>query len=78
MILEKLFIKVRIQMVLLKKQWGIVGDTFILGCKIPEEIVYLKFNKLANTISTQLGIYSENCGLQNKCSFGHDEYLYRC
>ena len=28
------------------KQWAIVGDTFILGCEIPESIVYPEFNNL--------------------------------
>ena len=27
-------------------QWGIVGDTFIVGCKIPNTIVYPEYNKL--------------------------------
>ena len=27
-------------------QWGIVGDTFIVGCKIPDTIVYPEYNKL--------------------------------
>jgi len=63
----------------MKKQWGIVGDTFILGCQIPEEIVYPEFNKLNQHYNqTKLGIYQENCGFDKlKCSFGHDEYLYR-
>ena len=28
----------------IKEQWGIVGDTFIVGCKLPEKIVYPEFN----------------------------------
>mgnify|MGYP001357855598 CR=1 FL=1 len=66
------------------KQWGIVGDTFIVGCPIPDTIVYPEFNILnpdhikyssENNIN---GIYETNCGL-DKCiiSWGHDEYLYR-
>ena len=27
-------------------QWGIVGDTFIVGCKIPDTIVYPEYNEL--------------------------------
>ena len=63
----------------MKKQWGIVGDTFILGCKIPNKIVYPEFNKFSEySNSSKIGIYKENCGLNKvKCSFGHDEYLYR-
>ena len=75
----------------LKKQFSIVGDTFILGCPIPDTIVYSEFNifnsyhynkrkynyyKLSE--KEKLGIYNKNCGLNNvKCSFGHDEYLYQ-
>lgn len=63
----------------LDNQWGIVGDTFILGCQIPNSIVYPELNKLSvYHNSSKLGIYKKNCGLNNvKCSFGHDEYLYR-
>lgn len=67
----------------IKEQWGIVGDTFILGCKIPETIVYPEFNILNEDMkndkyNTELGIYEEGCGLDSvTCSWGHDEYLYR-
>lgn len=67
----------------IKEQWGIVGDTFIVGCKIPDKIVYSEFNKLNLDIynekyKTKLGIYTKNCGLDNViCSWGHDEYLYQ-
>ena len=27
-------------------QWGIVGDTFIVGCRVPNTIVFPEFNKL--------------------------------
>ena len=67
----------------LNKQWGIVGDTFIVGCKLPEKIIYSEFNNInpdmQNTkYNTKYGIYSKNCGLDNViCSWGHDEYLYQ-
>tara|TARA_B110001450_G_C17588984_1_gene468147 strand:+ start:336 stop:1037 length:702 start_codon:yes stop_codon:yes gene_type:complete len=67
----------------IKTQWGIVGDTFIVGCKLPKQIVFPEFNKenqdITNPIyNTRLGIYKENCGLDNvMCSWGHDEYLYQ-
>jgi inositol oxygenase len=66
----------------IEKQWGIVGDTFIVGCAIPDEIVYPEFNgknpdMLDKRYNTRLGIYQENCGLENiMCTWGHDEYLY--
>jgi len=63
----------------LKEQWGIVGDTFILGCKIPDTIVFPEFNKLNQHLeSSEKGIYEQGCGLDAvKCSWGHDEYLYQ-
>jgi inositol oxygenase len=62
------------------KQWAIVGDTFILGCKIPKTIIFPEFNNLnyENLKKDNLGIYKENCGLNNTMvSWGHDEFLYR-
>ena len=63
----------------IKKQWAIVGDTFILGCKIPDTIVYPEFNELNkdHNENDKLGIYNENCGL-NHCiiSWGHDEFFH--
>ena len=58
-------------------QWAIVGDTFITGCDIPDDIVLPEYNIL-NTDHNNINIYTGGCGL-SKCSvsFGHDEYLYR-
>ena len=64
----------------MKEQWGIVGDTFILGCKIPESIVYPEFNNLNKDHNAydKYGIYEKRCGLENcKISWGHDEFLYQ-
>ena len=67
----------------IKEQWGIVGDTFVVGCSLPEKIVFPEFNKenpdmKKSLYKTKLGIYTENCGLDNTiCSWGHDEYLYQ-
>ena len=69
----------------IKEQWGIVGDTFIVGCELPgkDGIIFPEFNKLnkdANNLKyiTKLGMYKEACGLDNViCSWGHDEYLYQ-
>jgi inositol oxygenase len=64
-------------------QWAVVGDTFPVGCKHSDKIVYPEFfdlnpdskNPLYNT---KYGIYEPNCGLdQVKMSWGHDEYLYQ-
>lgn len=64
-------------------QWAVVGDTFPVGCKFSEKIVYSEYfeanpdikNELYNT---KYGIYEPNCGLKNvHMSWGHDEYLYQ-
>lgn len=64
-------------------QWAVVGDTFPVGCKHSDKIVFPEFFQ-ANTDSTdpryntKYGIYEPNCGLENvKMSWGHDEYLYQ-
>ena len=63
-------------------QWAVVGDTFAVGCRHSQRIVYPEFfstnpdshNSLYNT---ELGIYRAHCGLdQVHMSWGHDEYLY--
>ena len=60
-------------------EWSITGDTFVVGCKLPESMVY--YNETKNhpdRNNTLLGIYEEGCGLENlNISFGHDEYLYQ-
>ena len=51
----------------INKQWGIVGDTFIVGCMIPDAIVYPEFNKLNkdHNMYSKYGIYKNNCSLDN-------------
>ncbi len=64
-------------------QWAVVGDTFPVGCKHSDKIVYSEFFE-ANPDSqdarhnTKYGVYEPNCGLRNvHMSWGHDEYLYQ-
>ena len=63
-------------------QWGVVGDTFPVGCAYSEDIVFPDFfagnPDLHHPVySTQSGIYEPNCGLNNvHMSFGHDGYIY--
>lgn len=62
------------------EQWGVVGDTFIVGCCLPNVLVHSEFNNLCidHKKFDEIGIYSEKCGLNNVlCSWGHDEYLYQ-
>ena len=66
----------------LDTMWGIVGDTFITGHKIPDTIIYNENNTLNpdhnKYLNSPYGIYKKNIGLNNVlCSFGHDEYLYK-
>ena len=63
-------------------QWAVVGDTFPVGCKFSDKVVYPEFFE-ANPDSknpelmTDTGIYEEGCGLDAvTMSWGHDEYMY--
>ena len=64
-------------------QWAVVGDTFPVGCKFSDKIVYPEFfdanpDSRDERYSTKYGIYEPNCGLKNvHMSWGHDEYLYQ-
>jgi inositol oxygenase len=63
-------------------QWAVVGDTFPVGCKHSNKIVYSDFFSLNpdstnEKYNTDYGIYSPHCGLRNvHMSWGHDEYVY--
>jgi inositol oxygenase len=63
-------------------QWAVVGDTFPVGCAWSDKIVFHNFFKdnpdsRNPKLQTQLGVYSQNSGLDNvHLSWGHDEYLY--
>lgn len=63
-------------------QWAVVGDTFPLGCRFSDKIVYAEFfdsnpDSSVDEYQTELGIYARNTGLDNvTMSWGHDEYLY--
>ena len=60
-------------------QWDVVGDTFVVGCKFSDRIIYPE--TFANNpdlkdpvYSTDYGVYRPNCGLDNVLlSWGHDE-----
>jgi inositol oxygenase len=63
-------------------QWDVVGDTFVVGCKFPREIIYpdtfaANPDSYDPKLQTELGIYEPNCGLDNAIlSWGHDQYIY--
>lgn len=64
-------------------QWALGGDTWVVGCQIPDCVVFPEFNELNPDQShyvyaSKCGIYEKNCGLGAlKFAFGHDEYMYR-
>ena len=63
-------------------QWAVVGDTFPVGCRFSDKIVYPEFfadnpDSQAPEYQTELGIYDGGCGFSNiLMSWGHDEYIY--
>jgi inositol oxygenase len=63
-------------------QWAVVGDTFPVGCRYSERIVFPEFfadNPDAHVAryQSECGIYEPGCGLDHVyMSWGHDEYLY--
>jgi inositol oxygenase len=63
-------------------QWAVVGDTFPVGCRYSDKIVFPEFFELnpdfvVPAYQTPCGIYSARCGLDSvHLSWGHDEYLY--
>jgi inositol oxygenase len=51
-------------------QYAVVGDTFPVGCRYSEKIVFSEFFKLnpdykTEKYQTELGIYERGCGLDN-------------
>jgi inositol oxygenase len=64
-------------------QWNVVGDSFPVGCKFSDSIVYPEFfadnpDTYDERFNTKYGVYLHQCGLDNvQMSWGHDEYLYQ-
>ncbi len=64
-------------------QWAVVGDTFPVGCRFSDKIVYPEFfldnpDSTDPRLNSEYGVYEPNCGLDNvHMSWGHDEYLYQ-
>jgi inositol oxygenase len=64
-------------------QWAVVGDTFPVGCRYSDKVVFPEFFALnpdagVAEYQTACGIYAEGCGLDCvHLSWGHDEYLYQ-
>ncbi|GIV35104.1 MAG: hypothetical protein KatS3mg031_2639 [Chitinophagales bacterium] len=64
-------------------QWGIVGEVFVVGCRLPDTCIFPEFNVLNPDMqdpryNTETGMYEPQCGLENlQLTWGHDEYLYQ-
>jgi inositol oxygenase len=64
-------------------QWAAVGDTFPVGCRFSDKIVFAEFfaenpDSQRADLMTETGMYQPGCGLDNVLiSWGHDEYMYR-
>ncbi len=62
-------------------QWGVVGDTFPVGCAWSDQIVFPEYfasnpDRQVSGYQTRYGIYEPGCGLENlHLSFGHDGYI---
>jgi inositol oxygenase len=62
-------------------QWGVVGDTFPVGCAWSDQIVFPEYfgnnpDRNVAEYQSKFGIYEPNCGLENvHMSFGHDGYI---
>jgi inositol oxygenase len=62
-------------------QWGVVGDTFPVGCAWSADIVFPEYfaknpDRNVPEYQTKFGIYEPNCGLETlHMSFGHDGYI---
>jgi inositol oxygenase len=62
-------------------QWGVVGDTFPVGCAWSKDIVFPQYfaknpDRTVAAYQTKYGIYEPNCGLDKlHMSFGHDGYI---
>ncbi len=62
-------------------QWGVVGDTFPVGCAWSEQIVFPEYfqanpDRMIAEYQTKYGIYEPGCGMEKlHLSFGHDGYI---
>jgi len=62
-------------------QWGVVGDTFPVGCAWSDQVVFPEYfvnnpDAQVAEYQTKFGIYGPGCGMENlHMSFGHDGYI---
>ena len=64
-------------------QWGLSGDTWAVGCALPECAVFRRFGShnpdaTDPRYASETGMYVPGCGVQSLLfAWGHDEYLYQ-
>ena len=64
-------------------QWALGGDTWVVGAKIPDTVVFPEMNRLNGdydneSYNTKFGVYKPGCGFENlRFAYGHDEYMYQ-
>lgn len=66
------------------QQWALGGDTWIVGCPLPDSAMILPELNCANPDrddarcnASEVGIYARGCGVMAvDYAFGHDEYMY--
>lgn len=64
-------------------QWALGGDTWVVGCRLPDTMVFPEYNALNpdmhnEATNTEYGVYEPHCGLTNLYfAYGHDEYMYQ-
>ena len=64
-------------------QWALGGDTWVVGCELPDTMVFPEYNILNPDMSnksynTECGIYTPQCGFDSlEFAYGHDEYMYQ-
>lgn len=64
-------------------QWALGGDTWVIGCAIPDCCVFPELNSTNPDMSdprynSECGVYQRNCGFDKlEFAYGHDEYMYQ-
>lgn len=68
------------------EQWALGGDTWVVGCPLPESMVFPEFNALNpdaghevyDNAALPCGMYEPHCGMSNLMyAWGHDEYMFQ-
>jgi len=64
-------------------QWALGGDTWVVGCALPDCCVFPELNTtnpdMQNPLlNSECGMYERGCGFEKlEFAYGHDEYMYQ-